>query len=443
MTNPEPGSPTIVASSTAPRQVLVRAATTGLLFRGVSLLGGLALIPLAAHALSPSQFQVALVLATLVALVPFGDLGVSLALLTLVPTVREPRDQARLRSSAYLVAGILATALGVVLALVSASGWLSSLLVGSASLTDRLATLAVALAIPLSLLAGVRQRMLAALQRQAEQNLISLFAALVGYVIAGVSLITLHSLPAYLAASTLLPQLVVLGISDSRTRRILSESAPPRWRDVKNLLAHGAVLTVQGVAIAIAVQSDVAFTSALIGKDAASNVAMVARLVGPFAMILAVIINPLWPVFSKQLAAKEFSWVVRTTKRVVVGALLLAIAVGVILLVAGQITSDVLTQGVVVPSVAYWTSAALWVIALAIQAPLSMFVNARAARRLQLLTSLAMLLVNLPLTVFLILTIGGPGALLASAIAYGVAKCIPYGVYFQTFSTRHKRSLKH
>lgn len=414
--------------SSSDRHIMFVGALSGVGYRMISAAAGLVTLPIAARSLPAEDFALALVLLSLIALLPFADLGVGLSLMTLVPREKAPQRVSDLYATARTIAGLSAGALGVTLIpLVILLPQVAQALLANASVNARVALGIVIMSVCVGLMAGVEQRMVAACHRQASQYFALSLSAIVGAITATAFLLNGWGLAAYVGASTLVPQVWIL----AHCRWIVSHKigiATRGWNltCTRVLLGTGLVLTLQSAVLALSVQSDVAIVSALSGAVAAAPLALTIKVTAPIVMFQSTIVTPLWPIVARRMGVRDGPRARQLTAKVLVLSFAVGGMLATILVFGGGYLADAISANTIQIPREYWLAAASWVIVMSIQNPLAMYVNATGAPRLQLISSLLLFCFNLPLTVVLVQTLGGWGATLATVLSFIACKLLPY-----------------
>lgn len=413
------------------------AALAGLFARGINVLGSILLTPLAADRLPVAGFQEALVLLTLTAFAPLGDLGVGLAMLSMYPAAKSDDERRTLAATAYRMSTIGAGAIFAIGAALALTGIAPRVLFHADGAVPRLGVLILSSALAISIAANARLRILAAMRRQVEQNIHYSASYLAAYVAAIIGLELSPNLPLYLLTMTALPQILMLTTTVVRLKRIRPlEGAKPRKDLLRPIFANAGAITAQTIALTIAVQSDVILTSHILGKGGAAELALVNRVISAFMLVASVAFTPLWPVFAEALSNRDCIWIRHAVRRSLILGASGAAVFSVILFSVGRPATELLSSGLYQATWPYWAAGACWCFAMALHYPLAMLVNAAVQKRLQTLSFMAMLAVNLPMTVFLLPVLGPVAAIAANALSYTVCTVVPYAFYYRRLLSR-------
>jgi O-antigen/teichoic acid export membrane protein len=419
--------------------------------RGLALIVGLLMVPLAAHTLPRPEFGLWLLLSTIPALLGFLDLGLANGLVTLIATesARGPSGRAAIRgyvsSGAFLLAAMglmIGAAIGVlvsVLDLRSAMGATSAVSHRELSAGLLVVVLSTALLVPLS----VAQRVAQGLQRMevvgvcgAVGAFVQLgMAAICTIVGAGFTWFVLASCIGGVVSAALAYVLVFYRLEpDLRPSRAMVDRAAARL-----VLRRGGLFFILGIAAAVGFQTDALVISNRLGVDQVARYAAPYRLFSLAPAAITLFALPLWAAHADAFARGETAWTRRMLRR---SSLLAGIAVvgfsAVLVLVTPRTLS--VTLGDADPHPSFWLLVALGVTAvvLSLSQPMAMLLNAANVVRFQVVIAILMCVTNLGLSIILVERIGVAGPAFGTAIAQTVCVLIPSVVYIRRLEGTHE-----
>ncbi len=404
-------------------------------------------LPIALAHLGKASFGAFLVISTLATLLLVLNLGVGDGLVTLVAQAAAANDHRRtqeLISNAVYPLGAFVGVLLVGLLLVaphvnfaSAIGVESS--VAGANGAVLLAIVASLLNMPLTIAVSVRR----GLQEAWVANLINAAAGFVQLAGVGLAARFAPSLPWFVFAfvvATPLTNLVNASLLLLGSRRWLR----PRWAQVRKpialeVLRAGGLYALLGLVISAAYQTDALILAHVVGVGAVAEWGVASRVFLIIPMVIGFFVLPLWPAYGEAIATGDHHWVRRTFRRSLLGSVATA-ALGAAIL--APLCRPLIRQFVgaaVVPSWPLIVAFVLYVLVMAVSAPLAMYMNGSHILRFQVMTSLAMAATNIPLSIFLAGRYGVSGPVLGTVIAQTVCTLLPCAFYLP----RHLRRSEH
>jgi O-antigen/teichoic acid export membrane protein len=372
-------------------------------------------------------------LASMAALLPFADLGMSAAVLNAVSASSAPSEDPHVRATltsvlrVLLLSAVGLVAIGVVVSLLG--GW--SPLLGDGLLPDggSRAALACLVVFALTLPLGVGLRIIIGLGRNHIQVWIQGLAAptillgVVALIPVGASAGTYLAVLSYLAAA------VVAGASFALAWRWLSPQMRlavadvPHRRTVPGVAVMNVAwpMLVQMVAVPLALQTDRLLLSHLAPTSQLARYNLAAQLFGLVIQTVNTAGVALWPVFTKARARGEImspfkaSWAFLGGGTLVAGVLAVLLPWVVPVLTSSRVTLDGAVIGGFVAYVALQ----------AVKYPLGMYMTDVHGLRFQVVPIIVMVPVNLVLSYALIGPLGAGGSVLGSVIAVLVCQVLP------------------
>lgn len=408
------------------------AARLGIL--GVSGVLGLATTKVVLHHSDPATFAFVALVSSLLAFVPMGDLGTGAAVTNAIASSADPLNDQQ-------VAGTLLTALRTLCAagaglavcaiLLSFTGLLSELLGSESSqppgFTPALLTavLSISAALPL----GIGQRVLLGSGKNHVATICLGVAAplTLGFVI----LVVVCGLPSgWFAACACLAWLLaqfLTCVCAQRTTGISLIGAGSKLVRVQfrgqSIRATAGPMAIIVVALPIATSSDRLVLSHVSDVPQLAAYALVAQLYGPLWSVAGSTSMALWPVFAARRASgADRSGLLRGMLTVFGAAALLG---SVLLLTLGGWISDVLSDGEVRVAFVLFIAFSCLLVVQSLQAPLGMLLSNERGLRFQAVTVLAMLAINLPMSIVLARTMGAAGPVWSSVVSVALAQLVP------------------
>ena len=407
---------------------------TGITARLLSIVSSLFVVAAVYRTGHTNGFALYAVATSIVALLPFADLGLGLALVTQLPKVADDQAAARriVSTSFATLTAVAATVVAAVLLVAPIVDWRHVLGVGTDSSAAR-AVVIVVVGVVVGGPATVASKTLFSLGQVIWSFRIDCCSALVSLVLASVGF-ALDFPVEYFIASTVWSPVLTAGAASVVVFCFRWTHLRPRWRDVskkvlRRQLGLGVTLAYAGIAVAISMQSDLLIISHLLDEKAVSSYALAMRLGVVFMTLCAVVITPLWPEFARLITASRVASIRQLLRSTTLRA---AVAAGLFLVFAVSLGP---------PLLRLWSSDPRAVGALlcgavalsfgvqVVQLPVSMFVNARGHKTIITTTATAMCLLNLVLSIALTLWIGVEGPALGTAIAILIGLTIPLTTY--------------
>ncbi|MEP3672558.1 MAG: oligosaccharide flippase family protein [Hyphomicrobiales bacterium] len=205
----------------------------------------------------------------------------------------------------------------------------------------------------------------------------------------------------------------------------------PKVRDVtfsnsKSIAASGSVFFIITISQAIAIQSDQVLIANIIGTKDVADYSVMNRLFTVPYIAANFLLLSLWPAFSAASARGDFQWIRSTFWKVFWGVGIFGCVISSLLYFFLDDILKLWVGDIIKPD--FWLSFgmllyAVFLILVGICSTLSVSLD---IRRPQIWISLSMMIVNLPLSYFLIHEIGAGGAIIATAVSYLLCMIIPY-----------------
>lgn len=413
-----------------------RAAIAGVFAKVVVVACNLALVPVLVGFLGPVQFGIWAAYQSLQGLLVFADFGIGNGMQNAVTVALAHGDTRRAQSliSSALVALLVAAALLGAVAVVGFNvpavvSWLSGGRPDDAELSALRVGIAVfvvagLLAIPLS----CGERLALAMQEgfvthgtRAITTILSFCCVLV--------LVRAQASFAAICMATSIPVLAGPLLSWMMVARGRSWALPAvaamSATETSEVLRSGiGFLAVQLTAI-LGFGLDAILIERYAGPVEVANYAVVQRLFSLVAMVVGIVLAPLWPAYADARARGDYAWIRKTFWRSLLATAVVAGALsGVLAVLAGPIAAQWVGNAITPPA-SLVTAFAAWSFVLACGMAFSYFWNGMHMLRLQAVLGGVFVLVSLPMKVA-ILHSGNAATLVAvNVIAYTVTSLLP------------------
>jgi O-antigen/teichoic acid export membrane protein len=407
--------------------------------RGVTVLSGLLVVPLAVRYLGTERYGLFITIASIAALIGWADFGIGNGVLNRVASAhgRGDRDAARTAvSSGFFILACIAVLLGALFAAVYAAVPWGTVFNVSSRRAAQEAGPAVAVFVACTLAAmplAVAQRAQLAYQ---EGFLASLWIGVgsigvVGALVLGIA--TGAGLPWLVAAvaggpaaALLLNALWLFGRQRPWLRPSLRcwDSATAR-----GIVRTGSLFLVLQIAMAVAYESDALIVARVLGAAEVTVFAISFKLFTIAPILLSFVFIPLWPAYSEAFAAGDDAWAKGTLRRSLVLALGFSVPIGLFLMIAGGPIIHLWAGPDVTPSPLLRIALATWAVLMSVSGALAMFLNGVGAMAFQALAATAMMVVNLALSITLTKLIGVSGVTWGSVLAQTACVIVPAWFY--------------
>jgi len=379
---------------------------SSLLARLVSLAAPLLMVPLTLHYLGDVDYAIWMTAASLSAMAAFADLGLGQGLVTrLTPLVvgREWDSARELVSTTYAVLASVALAgSGLVLAVTFWVDWPTVFNVSAGSSSRHLATIAAVcllafmINIPLALIVRVQY----AFHAVTQANIWQALGGLVSLALAWSATVLDLGATALIAAATSGPLLTNAAVSllayNGRFREVAPAPRHVRPGRVRNVLSGGSGYLTLTIVMSMALQADNIIVSHAAGATAVVGFAVAARLFAQLGSVVSLLSTPLWPANAGAIARGEMAWVVRTTSRMTLVSLTVALGIGGTIVLTGADLFSWWTGDDL--GISRWLLAgwAVWWSVVAVMSPRFMVQNSVGIIKPQLIGWGAFLLLSLP-----------------------------------------------
>ncbi|OYV61826.1 MAG: hypothetical protein B7Z71_03650 [Acidocella sp. 21-58-7] len=398
------------------------AATTGLVQRGAQILATLITYPLVLHDLGVAGFGVWAAATSLAWLAGNLDFGLGAALISLIPrSMAEADHKGRDYVAAVLIGSCLIaiTLLGVVV-LAIAFGWLPQF-----RPVFLIAAIALWLSIPLNagnnIWFGLQKAYVPAGWQLAQTILTLLLVSTGALCQAGVSALTAAIYAPALATSAAILTHAFISYPNLRPSWHLSSTA------MRTVLTQGSQLFAITLAATSAYAFDTLFALHWLGAAAAAQMAIALRICTTASGLLGIITMPFWPGFADALSTNDHAWLTRTLRHGTIGVITLAVFGSFGLFAGGgPILRLWLHHDFQMTPLLLGTMAA-WIIVTTAPNIASLFLNAKAILKPQILILISASIISISLKCVFAARFGVPFILAATPLVWLILVIPGYG----------------
>jgi O-antigen/teichoic acid export membrane protein len=399
------------------------------LIKGLNIAIGLVLVPMTIHYVNPTQYGIWLTLSSIIGWLGFFDIGLGNGLRNKFAEALAKGDEMRAKIYVSTTYAILTIIISVVLLLFFCINpflnW-GKILNAPPELARELSVLAMivfssfALRFVLQLITTI----LTADQKPARASLFNLFGSIFSLIVI------------YILTKTTTGNLVYLGLGLAFTP-VLVFSASSIWfysgqykkyaPSVKHidfslsrdLMGLGAKFFVIQIAAIVLYETANIVISQLFSPAEVTPYNIAYKYFGIVSMVFSIIMTPFWTAFTEAWHKKDLAWIQSTMKNLNRLSLLAILALLVMLSISSFAFRIWVGKEVVVPGSICIVMAAYFIIYVRNMTYI-IFLNGIGKVRLQLYSSVAGMIINIPLAIFLGKRMGVAGVLLSSVILNGV-----------------------
>jgi O-antigen/teichoic acid export membrane protein len=419
---------------------LVTAATQGL-----TILTALISVPLTVGYLGTERYGLWMTMNSVVAMLGFADLGMANGLLTAISEAHGKDDRqlvGRYVSSAFFMLGGIALILAG--AFVIIYPWIPWKQAFNISSSQAIAEVGPAMCVLvacflLGMPFGIVYRVQIGYQEGFTASLWAGFGSLLGlggvllaiYLRAGLPWLVL-AMAGGPALAALLNNAVLFGIRRPWLR--------PHWIRVTGAAAGkvlhlGLLFFVLQIAIAFVYSSDNLIAAQVLGPQAVAEYAIFAKLFTVVPLVLGLVIRPLWPAYGESISRGDVPWVKTTLVRSLKLSLLVAALISTLLVAFGPQIVKLWVGPGIVPAFLLLLGLGVWTVLGAAGDAVAMFLNGLNIMRFQTMTALLMTVVAVILKIVLARSIGLPGIVWGTVIAYSICTALPTSILIKRLWT--------
>ena len=413
--------------------------------RAVTMLAGLALIPLLLQYLGSTQFGIWATCHSMLAIMAYADLGIGNGLLNAIASANARRDDraatAMLSSALAMLCAIASVAAALALLawhFLPLPTWLSRMQDGRPS--DAAAGLAVFVAysiVALPLSCG--DRLAAAFQEGFASNLFRALAALASLFFTYLAIRRNCSFPV-ICAATLLSSALALGGTFAwqlRSRPWLCPRLSLVTREMALRLGGSGTgfFLVQLVAL-VGFNLDTMIVARYLGAAEVATFTVVSRLFTVVTVVVSAIVMPLWPAYADAKATHDTDWLKKTFSRSLTLAASLSFVASAILAACGPWLISIWVGDRAAPDRPLIYIFAAWTCVLSIGMAFSTFLNGMHWLRFQLLLGAAFAFVSLVGKCYFAMRGSMVGIVATNLVCYSMLSLVP-GLWFTHRAISH------
>jgi O-antigen/teichoic acid export membrane protein len=393
----------------------------------VSVATALISVPLTLHYLGPERYGMWMTMSSLIVMFAFADLGMGHGILNVVADASGREDRNAIREAAssgfFVLTIIAATILVLFAAAYPFVSWFEIFNVKSEAARLEAgpalagAVLCFALGIPL----GVVQRVQTGLQEGYAANLWRCLGSILGLI--GVLAVIWLKWGLFWLVVAFLGGPLVASIMNSIAFFGTSEHdlAPRRHyvsREMIERIARvGLLFFGLQIAMAVAFTSDNIIIAQILGAEAVTDYAVPEKMFSLIAVIVSMVLFPLWPAYGEAIARGDQNWVRQTLLRSLTAAIATTTVLSLILVTFGARLIALWTGPVVDAPFMLLVGLGLWRVIEAGGNAVSMFLNGANVVQFQLYMAALMATIAIVLKVILVTYFGISGVVWATIVA--------------------------
>jgi O-antigen/teichoic acid export membrane protein len=413
----------------------------------ISVITMLISVPLTLHYLGAERYGMWMTISSVVLMLGFADLGLGLGLMNSISEAHGKEDR---RAAAHYVSSAFFMLTGMAVLILAAFAlayphipW-ARLLNVKTPLAAReagpaLAALVACFALNLPL--GVVQRVQNGYQ---EGFVISLWESLgkvlgllgvlvVIYFQGGLVWLVLAVAGAPLLAA-LLNSLVLFGYQ--------RPWLVPRWNKAtifgaNKIFKMGIMFCILQLAVALAYSSDNLVAAQLLGPEAVTQYSVPMSMFGILSLLSAMLLGPLWPAYGEAFVRGDKPWLKRTYFRSLKLAFFISFVPSCLLVFIGGKIIHSWVGSEIDPSFSLLLGLGTWTVVLSLGGAMSIFLNAINILKIQILFFTIMSITALIIKILLAASIGLPGIVWGTVIAYTIFCIVPYFRYINKLLSRN------
>jgi O-antigen/teichoic acid export membrane protein len=409
---------------------------TAALNGGLKMLGSLVTMPLVLHYLGAERFGVWVTLASFMALVSVGDLGIGNGLINALSAAHGTDDRISARmyvsSAFFMLLAFSSVLLLFLIALDAVVPWPAVF-----NLTSPIAIAEVGPAIKivsicifLKLVVGIVGKVRFGYQEVHINSLWDTGSVVLSFCALVIFVWREASLPWLVLAET--GAYIVLEAANCVSLFFVERPwLRPSWScasfdAARNLFNLGILFFVLHLAGIVAFSSDNLLAIWACGPEAAGVYAIAFKLFSPCRLLAATVQLPLWPAYGEAIARGDIAWVRRIVVRSMVAAEVIVVPLALGIFFFGDELASLWLQRPV--SLGYWLlgGVALWVVLESIGFGCSYFLNGASAIRVQVALSICFAPAAVVARLALAAQFGISGIIWGTVLAYSIAVLLPY-----------------
>lgn len=418
--------------------------------KGVSALTILVSVPLTLNYLGTERFGMWMTISSVVLMLGFADLGMGLGLMNAVSEAHGREDRQAAVNSVSSGFVMLSTVALVILAGFALAypfiPWpglfnvKSQIAVQEAGPAMAVFVACFALNLPLGVVQrvqmGYQEGFVNSLWESAGKVLGLLGLLLVIYLQAGLVWLVLAVAGAPVLA-WLFNSLILFGFRRPWLR--------PRWNQANfagaaKIFRIGIMFFFLQITVSLAFTSDNLVAAQVIGPEAVAQYSVAYRMFSVAMLMASLLAGPLWPAYGEALARGDIPWVKRTLIRSLVITIFIAGIPSLFFVILGPWIIQLWVGSGITISFLLLLGLGLWTTMSAVGHAMAMFLNGANILRFQVVCGLIMAVSALGAKIWLAKTIGLPGIIWGTIIAFFFCCLLPYGFYVSRLFSKLKTS---
>jgi O-antigen/teichoic acid export membrane protein len=399
------------------------------LIKGLNIAIGLVLVPMTIHYVNPTQYGIWLTLSSIIGWLGFFDIGLGNGLRNKFAEALAKGDDSRAKvyvSTTYAILTIIiAIVLLVFFCINPFLNW-AKILNAPRELARELSVLAMivfssfALRFVLQLITTI----LTADQKPARASLFNLFGSVFSLIVIFILTKTTTGNLVYLGLGLAFTPVLVFSASSIWFYSGQYKKYAPSVRHIdfslsRDLMGLGAKFFVIQIAAIVLYETANIVISQLFSPAEVTPYNIAYRYFGIISMVFSIIMTPFWTAFTEAWHKKDMAWIENTMKNLNRLSLLAIFCILVMLSISKFVFRLWVGKDVVVPATISIVMAAYFMIYVR-NMTYVYFLNGIGKVKLQLYSSVAGMIVNIPLAIFLGKKMGVAGVLLSSVILNGI-----------------------
>ena len=402
--------------------------------------------PITITHLGPERYGMWMTIASVAAILGFTDLGIGNGLLTAIAEASGSNDRKAAReyvSSAFVMLLTLATLVGLFFALIYPSIPWHRLFNVATPVAASEAGPSIAIFVACFLLnmpLGVAQRV----QWGYQEGFVTNLWAGVGSILSLIGVIFFVALDAGLpwlvlatSAVPLIPTLLnALNLFGRKRPWIRPSLSCVSRAALRKVTSTGILFFVLQVCSVVAFSSDSIIIAQLLGAEAVAQYTVPRQLFVFWPTLLSTVLSPLWPAYAEATARGDVQWIKQVLKKSIYLGTVILVPPVIVLYFGAQDIVSWWTKNQIALSTELLVGLCVWTLMSVVSYPATVFLNGAGGLRFQALTAVFMAPVNLTLSIILTRSIGVPGVIWGTNIAYSVLTLVPTILYIRRWYRR-------
>jgi O-antigen/teichoic acid export membrane protein len=432
------------------RRVALTAVASGIA-KSISTITALITVPLTLTYLGAERYGLWMTISSVVLMLGFADLGLGNGLLNAISEANGKNDReaaANYVSSGFFMLGAMALLIVVVFIIAYPYvPWPSIFNIKSKLANQEVGpAMAAFMAIyALNLPLGVVQRVQMGYQEGYKTNIFQCIGSVFGLIAVLLVIYVQGGLVWLVLAMGGGPTLALL-INWVILFRLQSPWLRPRrrratWASAKRIFRIGFLFFLLQLAVTLAFTSDNLVAAQVLGPEAVTQYSVPMRLFSILPMMMSLIMDPLWPAYGEAIVRGEMEWIQKTLFKSLLITFLIVPLPALFLVLFGVEIVHLWVGPEITPSFLLLAGMGVWSVLLALGSTLSMFLNGINIIKIQIYSASLFGISALLLKILLANTIGLPGIIWGTIIAYTLSTVIPYIIYLpkimSTIKLRH------